>query len=694
MIGRRAFWSNNNDVGNGFEQQSDPMPQPSQRINFKSALEDIHVPNSFERGIAMFKVGSYGRLEPVTLTLSKDRFIISILPRKIERVGGNGSSLLRPSILSRVRSGASQTSMGSIGGDSIDGSVASDSIGVLSLLSDTDVDIGSIDRLQSGQMTLKFELARRKEKKQSISQRNAMGIPMLDESKCFSLIFRGAETLDLMVDDGGDREEVLYILNSIIGQYESSKLKVGNEVLLLRYIWNDVDRDDSNTINEKEMGELLNRINFHVKEKSTGAMYQKFVKTLGLTKAQRKQGLTFDQCVTLLHKTKRDTWQVKPVTQLFYDMFGQFMTKNKIRKKVSATSFLNRFLLTVQGEENMTMDNVMQIFAKLHQLELADVSNHITEQTYISLEQFEAYLLSRDNDIFNPRREQVCKSSEMSKPLSEYWINSSHNTYLTGDQLTSRSSVEMYTKALYRGCRCLELDVWDGAKDEFGNPMPVVYHGRTLTSKIMFEDIIKSLDVFLMLNPKSYPIILSLENHCSIPFQQAMATQLKSILGSRLYVPDESSLRGSLPSPAQLRGKIVLKGRRPSTGLTDDYDTDDDAADDDLTEMQSVRTEKTSVTGNTKKAQKSVKIAPELAKLTLFHGTKFKSWGESEQALTHHMHSFSESRVRYFCKHNQLQRWIKYNQTHISRTFPSGRRTDSSNYNPILAWSTGCQMGK
>jgi len=127
------------------------------------------------------------------------------------------------------------------------------------------------------------------------------------------------------------------------------------------------------------------------------------------------------------------------------------MTKNKIRKKVSATSFLNKFLLTVQGEDNKTMENVMQIFTKLHQLELADVSNHITEKNYISLEQFEAYLLSRDNDIFNPRREQVCKSSEMTKPLSEYWINSSHNTYLTGDQLTSKSSVEMYTKALYRG---------------------------------------------------------------------------------------------------------------------------------------------------------------------------------------------------------------------------------------------------
>ena len=60
------------------------------------------------------------------------------------------------------------------------------------------------------------------------------------------------------------------------------------------------------------MGELLNRINFLVKEKNHHVMYSKFCKTLGLDKATRKNGLTFEQCVTLLHKTKRDTWQVKP----------------------------------------------------------------------------------------------------------------------------------------------------------------------------------------------------------------------------------------------------------------------------------------------------------------------------------------------------------------------------------------------
>ena len=103
-------------------------------------------------------------------------------------------------------------------------------------------------------------------------QRSASGIPLLDENRSFSLIFRGAKTLDLMVDEGGDREKILYILNSIVTEYGRAKVKVGNEVLLLRYVWNDVDGDDSNTINEKEMGKLLNRINLRSSQQEVGPL--------------------------------------------------------------------------------------------------------------------------------------------------------------------------------------------------------------------------------------------------------------------------------------------------------------------------------------------------------------------------------------------------------------------------------------
>ena len=62
-------------------------------------------------------------------------------------------------------------------------------------------------------------------------------------------------------------------------------------------------------------------------------------------------------------------------------------------------------------------------------------------------------------------------------------------------------------------------------------------------------DIIKRIKDFLNFNPNSFPIVLSFENHCSIPFQEVMAEQLVRILGKSLYIPPENSLFGLLPSP-------------------------------------------------------------------------------------------------------------------------------------------------
>lgn len=51
---------------------------------------------------------------------------------------------------------------------------------------------------------------------------------------------------------------------------------------------------------------------------------------------------------------------------------------------------------------------------------------------------------------------------DLSLPLCNYFISSSHNTYLSGNQLYGAATTSSYTDVLLRGCRCLEIDVWNG----------------------------------------------------------------------------------------------------------------------------------------------------------------------------------------------------------------------------------------
>uniref|UniRef100_M3YYM5 Phosphoinositide phospholipase C n=1 Tax=Mustela putorius furo TaxID=9669 RepID=M3YYM5_MUSPF len=303
---------------------------------------------------------------------------------------------------------------------------------------------------------------------------------------------------------------------------------------------------------------------------------------------------------------------------------------------------------------------------------------------------------------------------------------------VAGSGYTAQGMKHRYLLALKRGCRCVEVDIWDGPNGE-----PIVYHGHTLTSRIPFKDVVATVAQYAF-QTSDYPVILSLENHCSWEQQQVMAYHLTEILGEQLLSTTlDGLLPTQLPSPEELRRKILVKGKKLRT-LEEDLEEEEEEeeleceleteqeADTELeAHLESVSQELSPRSKDKKKVvmcplfcppiccevmvqapiskagsllfskQKSKPIlCPSLSALVVYlKSVSFHSFTHSrEHYRFYETSSFSEAKARSLIKEAGNE-FVQHNAWQLSRVYPSGLRTDSSNYNPQELWNAGCQMG-
>ncbi|PNI60061.1 PLCG1 isoform 11 [Pan troglodytes] len=368
-----------------------------------------------------------------------------------------------------------------------------------------------------------------------------------DQSHCFVILYGMEFRLKTLSLQATSEDEVNMWIKGLTWLMEDT-LQAPTPLQIERWLrkqFYSVDRNREDRISAKDLKNMLSQVNYRVPN-------MRFLRERLTDLEQRSGDITYGQFAQLYRSLMYSAQKTMDLP---------FLEASTLRAgerpelcRVSLPEF-QQFLLDYQGElwavDRLQVQEFMLSF-------LRDPLREI-EEPYFFLDEFVTFLFSKENSVWNSQLDAVCPDT-MNNPLSHYWISSSHNTYLTGDQFSSESSLEAYARCLRMGCRCIELDCWDGP-----DGMPVIYHGHTLTTKIKFSDVLHTIKEHAFV-ASEYPVILSIEDHCSIAQQRNMAQYFKKVLGDTLLTkPVEISADG-LPSPNQLKRKILIKHKKLAEG--------------------------------------------------------------------------------------------------------------------------------
>ncbi|KAL2260328.1 hypothetical protein VTK26DRAFT_5680 [Humicola hyalothermophila] len=433
------------------------------------------------------------------------------------------------------------------------------------------------------------------------------------------------------------------------------------------------------------------------------------------------------------------------VSRLNFDEFLEFVRLMKTREDIrriyqartadsdsgmTKSEFLH-FLRQVQ-RENVDEDlahweAVFTRFARKGRPKDVDKHAGITDEGLTMSEAAFASFLTSTCNLVIPKAKEP-HEFVLDRPMNEYYISSSHNTYLLGRQVAGVSSVEGYISALMRGCRCVEVDCWDGPDGQ-----PIVVHGHTMTTSISFVEVIKTINRYAFVKSR-FPLWISLEVRCSPATQAIMAKTMIDIFGDKLVMAPLDPSSDRLPSPSELMDRILIKvkksdeslrsdrpGRRRGNSMPSPYqrglaldnmpvpaspllsatpaarlgrqiNTITEGIVHETSHSSPSECDSESERDSAKKTTN--KINPVLGDLGVYcSGIHFDGFDSPEAKKFNHIFSFKEKTFAEKTQSGPSKRALyRHNMRYLMRVYPNGGRITSSNFDPLIYWKRGVQM--